>query len=562
VSRVPAAVTTLDRLAPVGRVPVPELLIQLPDGRQVRHVLSTRPQVAGRDPGCDIFIDDPSTSRRHARFSPTSDGYLVEDLGSRNGTLVNDAACTSRLLQADDVVTLGSVIIRFHDERAAGAERLTTVVVAEDEVGVSRATRYATRDQQLQLSRQRLQMIYDLGERLTTLRTLDELLNDAVRICREMLRFERCALGVKRRDRRAVDWPVVHNLRGAGGELTVSGSLLRRAMERGERAVFNGGSAQDLDPTVSIVQHGIRSAMCVPLLHGETVLGVIYGDRLSASVAYTQEDIDFLAAIAHQVSIGLVNAQLLEEQKQIARLHHDLDIARTIQTGLFPAALPARPGLEVAALNEPGNRVSGDYYDVMETPDGCCWMLIADVTGEGIPAALLMANLQAAVRVTIHQHDDPGVLLARWNPLIHVNTDSSKFITCLLIRLDPTGRRLHIASAGHHLPLILPAEADAPLSLPDVGGLPLGVTADAGYESAAVELGTDPCILLAYTDGVVEAMNTAQDCFGAERLVASFRAHRGLRPSGIVRQVRQDVTRFAADAPQSDDITLLAASVG
>ena len=124
------------------------------------------------------------------------------------------------------------------------------------------------------------------------------------------------------------------------------------------------------DPTVSMVQHGIRSAMCVPLMQGKDILGVIYGDRTSTSKVYTDEDIDFFAGIAQQVTIGLINCKLMRDQEQMIRLNHDIDLARRIQKNLFPTDLPNRADLRVAALNEPGARVSGDYYDVIERDDG------------------------------------------------------------------------------------------------------------------------------------------------------------------------------------------------
>src|SRR5262249_44593642 len=157
------------------------------------------------------------------------------------------------------------------------------------------------------------------------------------------------------------DWPIVRNLRGNEGELTISRSLLNRALEHGERAIFTDAGGGTVDPTMSIVQQGIRSAMCVPLLQGAEVLGIIYGDRTSTATAYQDEDIDFFAAIARQISIGLINCRLMDDQRQMARLHRDLDLARSIQGGLFPPSLPNRQGLRVAALNDPGQRVSGDY---------------------------------------------------------------------------------------------------------------------------------------------------------------------------------------------------------
>ncbi len=545
-----------------------ELLITLSDGRTRRHVLGTTPEVIGRDADCDIPIDDPSTSRNHARFLATPRGYLVEDLGSKNGTLVNDLPAESHLLKDGDRVLIGSTLAVFCDSDSRTAP---SVVIAED-TATGHATRYVSRDRRLLLSQQRLEMIYELSERLTTLQNPGQLLEDALSICFDTLNFERGAIGIRRSGQRTLDWPVVRNLGSSEGELTISRTLLSRALEHGERAVFTDDeAAASADPAMSIVRQGIRSAMCVPLLHNDQTLGVIYGDRVSTSASYTQEDSDFLAGIARQISIGIINWRLVEEHHKMVRLERDLDLARTIQTELFPARLPSREGLQVAALNDPGQYVSGDYYDVIETSDGRVWCLVADVTGEGVAAALLMANLQAAVRVTIDRleagplprADDPGELLTQWNRLICSNTDASKFITCILVLIDPQSHTLRFATAGHHPPFIGRGTGTRPEELAAAEStFPLGVVERAEFRTVDVEMGADPFLFLCYTDGVTEAMNAEDTPFGRERLIEVLAAQPDLDPKALVKHVRKSVADFVGGARQSDDITLLAGRVG
>ena len=532
---------------------MPELVITLPDGRTQHHRLSGGPATIGRDLNCEITIDDPSTSRRHARLIPTDRGYFVEDLGSRNGTLVNDEPCTKSNLRHGDRIVIGAVVAMYKDTIAASG---TSVIVSEDGPVTQHRTHYVPREARLALSHRRLEMIYELSERLTTLQNQGDLLENAMSICVETLQFERGAIGIRRQNQRAVDWPVVRNLRGAEGELTISRSLLSRALEHGERASYTEDSAR-ADPTVSMVQHGIRSAMCVPLIHGDEILGVIYGDRTSTSTAYTSEDIDFLAAIARQISIGLINNRLMESQRQMALLEYDLDVARNIQTSLFPAALPNRSGMSFAALNDPGRRVSGDYYDVIERPDGRTWILVADVTGEGVAAALLMANLQAAVRVTIDQTDDPGALLGRWNNLVFKNSARNRFVTCILALVDPDARTIRIGNAGHFDPIVV-AAGEPPRELAVEGGLPLGVGENHEYGSEVVKLPSGPCVVLGYTDGITEANNPEGQMYGRDRLIRTLSERADIDPQAIVKRVRKDVAAFAGAAPQSDDITILA----
>jgi len=545
-----------------------ELFITLGDGRTFHHALGPRPETIGRDATCEIAVDDPSTSRRHARFTPTSRGFTVEDLGSKNGTLVNEQPASGNALRDGDVIQMGAVTVLFRDGAAAPAAGRVTQgmssvsVVLTDDDATRPSTHYTPRDKRLALSQRRLEMICELSERLTTLQSQERLLEDVMSICFETFRFERGAIGVRRRNQRVVDWPVVRNLRGREGELTISRTLFARAFENGERAIYVDDGSNQVDPSVSMVQQGIRSAMCVPLLHGEDVLGVIYGDRISTSRSYSDEDIDFLAAIARQVSIGLVNTQLMDDQRQMERLNRDIDLARSIQKGLFPKVLPDDSGFRVAALNDPGRRVSGDYYDVIHREDGRIWCLIADVTGEGMAAALLMANLQAAVRVTSGESDDPGHLLAVWNRLICRNTDRTRFITCLLSLIDLSQGTIRTASAGHWAPYLLRGGSAPPEEINLDAGLPLGVEEDAAYETATVTPGPHAFSLFSFTDGVVEAMNGEHQTYGRERLVEALSAEREAPPPQLIKTVRKHVAAFVGPAEQSDDITMIAARVG
>ena len=375
------------------------------------------------------------------------------------------------------------------------------------------ATTFIGDSKALVLSQRRLEILYDLTDRLTRLRDRDDLLEDAMDVCCEMLRFERAAIAVKQPKGNLVDWPVVRNLRGQEGELTVSRTILSRALVQDERVIVNESDQSILDPTVSMVRNNIRSAMCVPLLSGDRNLGVIYGDRVTTGTTYAQDDIDFLAGIARLVTTGLINAQLMEEQKLKIQLENEMGMARQIQTGLFPATLPDRDEVKVAALNHPGFHVSGDYYDVVELDDGRVFFLIADVTGEGVAASLLMANLQAAVRITLPHCTSTGELLTQWNDLICANTDASRFITAIVGILDPSTRALDLGVAGHHMPHIVRPNAPC-TNLSAEPEYPLGVIEEVKFESTQIVRNPGPCTLVTYSDGIIEAMSPTVEVYG------------------------------------------------
>jgi len=525
-------------------------------GGSIRTFPLSGPVVLGRDASCDIVLDAPGTSRRHARIRPDGGLFLLEDLGSKNGTLLNGVGCSVARLSDGDEIVLGMVQVVFRDQRRP--PDTGTSVVVSNRAPPTTTTRFSSRGDRLLLPQRRLEMLYELSERLTRLRDRDELLNDVLDVCFETLQFERGAIAVKKPVGRGLDWPAIRNLRGVGGELTISQSVLSRALEHGERAVITDSDQASADPTVSMVQHGIRSALCVPLQDQNRILGVIYGDRLSTGAVYADEDLDFLAGLARQVSVGLINARLMEEQQVKLRLEHEISLARTIQQRLFPSSLPQREDLQVAVLNEPGRHVSGDYYDLIELEDGRVAFVIADVTGEGVAAALLMANLQAAVRVTLPREDDPGSLLEQWNRLIYHNTDASKFVTCLVGIVDPRCRRLHLANAGHPHPFALGEAGGGCDELETDAGLPLGVREDVVYQTEPIELGDGIRTLFCCTDGVVEAMNDDEALFTRERLVEVLQSAERFEAAALIEQVRRRVAAFCGGAAQSDDITMLA----
>ena len=533
-----------------------ELWITTHDGRTDRIALGNGELVIGRDPGCDLCLEDVGVSRRHAVIRPDADGYVVADLGSKNGTQVNGQTLPVARLSDGDVVVCGTRSMVYR--QGATALSSTSVVLA-DRDGTERSTHYASARSEPVLPQQRLQVLYELSDRLTRLREPGELLDDAMNICFDMFRFERGAVAVRPPQGRNVEWPVIRNATGAEGELTISRTIVARALEQGERSVVVDAQTTGIDPTVSMVQHGIRSALCVPLEYQGQILGVIYGDRTSSSACYTDEDMDFLAGLAKQVSIGLVNSRLHDERRLKLQLESEIGLAREIQNQLFPAALPDNDAIHIAALNEPGHHVSGDYYDVIDLGGGRVGLLIADVTGKGVASSLLMANLQAAVRVTLESSRRLDDLLDQWNALIYRNTDAGKFVTCLVLILEPAERTATIGSAGHFLPYLVARDPSRSHELTVERGLPLGIDEVGGYCSRTVELGPDPCTLFAYTDGVVEAMNGNDELFGWDQTRDVLHQGAVLAPQPMLKRVRSAISSFCGPTPQSDDITMLAA---
>lgn len=254
-------------------------------------------------------------------------------------------------------------------------------------------------------------------------------------------------------------------------------------------------------------------------------------------------------------SILLLLLLLMEVGDRVV-MKRDLQIAKEIQAWLLPARPPAVPGLEIAFATRPANTVAGDYYDVFARPGGSSFLLaIADVAGKSVPAAMLMATFQASLKTL---SDTPGPLtelVARINRYACSNSQNGRrFTTAFIAEFDPVTRALTYVNAGHNNPIVL--RKSGALERLDAGGMPLGILEAAPYVSATLTL--DPGDwLIAFTDGVVEAENPAQQQYSEERLIAMARWGVNLAPAMLLQSLFGDIDRFVANAAQHDDITCM-----
>lgn len=512
--------------------------------------------IIGRDAACELCLEDSVTSRRHAQLSRDPQGqFWIQDLQSKNGTLVNDRPVTTCRIEPGDRIIIGGCELKLD-----GVARVASpsIVLSEAHSDTQAATNTWGREQRLQLAQKRLESLYDLNERLTGRFDRDDLLNEVLNICMESLRFERAGIAVWQGDPQPVQWVGIRqSASGGGGEIRLSRSIVDRALHQGERILITDTAQGGFDPTASMVSNNIRSAMCVPMEYHQKVRGVIYGDRVTSTGGYTQEDIDFFAALGRLGAMGLANVQLIEEMQQRKQIEMQLQWAREIQSRLFPAKALATDRLTIAALNDPGQKVSGDYYDYFVRPDGLVAIIIADVAGKGAPAALLMANLQAAVQVMLMEERDLVKAMDRLNKLVCRNVADSKFITGIFGLLDVEARRYSFVNAGH-LGIYLINSAGAVTLVPPVGSLPLGVEENETYKVETVELGKDAVTMFLYTDGAPDAENPTGEHYGEERLKESLAGNGNEPPAELIARVRRLIKQFVRSYPQTDDITLVA----
>lgn len=246
--------------------------------------------------------------------------------------------------------------------------------------------------------------------------------------------------------------------------------------------------------------------------------------------------------------------QLVEQEK----LAHELEIARQIQASLLPKALPVIPGWQVATHWQPARAVGGDFYDFTEYPDGRVGLVIADVSGKGVPAALVMATTRSVFRASAERLVAPGAVLERVNEVLSADMPPKMFVTCLYILLDPASGALEFANAGHNLPCLCSPEGVVELR---ATGMPLGLLPGMAYEQVQARLTSDDALLM-YSDGLVESHNPDREMFGMGRLHACLAANwtGASRDQGgkFIPYLLEELAAFTGPGwEQEDDVTLL-----
>lgn len=278
-------------------------------------------------------------------------------------------------------------------------------------------------------------------------------------------------------------------------------------------------------------------------------LGARANDKLFEPVDYP-----FLIALGNLALMTLQKTWLLEAQIEKERMQEELNIARSIQQKLLPESIPEIAGLHIAARNVPSYEVGGDYFDLIRDPQGTLTMAIADVTGKGVPASLIMANLQSVLHLLHPPHSSLVEATGRINSLMYQNTPADKFISFFWAWFQPKNRELFYVNAGHNPPLLF-RQGSAPVEL-SMGGVLLGAMPTLSpYEQGQIQLQTGDLLLL-YTDGVTEAMNEVEEEYGEERMLACVNRHLDLPPDALLDRLLHDVQSFCKNR-FSDDLTVI-----
>src|SRR5947199_2604332 len=307
---------------------------------------------------------------------------------------------------------------------------------------------------------------------------------------------------------------------------------------------------------------GTASVMAASLSYGKQDLGVLAVANGPMGAPFSQGDFVVFKSIAEQSAFALYNAIIYSMANEKKRLDHDLEIARDIQRILLPAEAPAINGFQISGINVPARQVSGDYFDYIHVDDERLGVAIADVSGKGVPASLIMAICRSVLRAEAARNPSPDDVLRKVNRQLYPDVKEDMFISMayLILNHERNGDGVTLARAGHDAPLLYKRESQTvtPVKSPGmVVGIDSGNVFDRLTADFAVPLERDDCLVL-YTDGVTETLNAEGDEFGVDRMMQSVRASATNGAQAIVKQIIEDVREFTGSIPQNDDITLIA----
>lgn len=554
-------------------------------------VLNHEKMVLGRHPNCEIVLDNAAVSRRHAQFLENHGTYFVEDLQSRNGTIVNGEQIEGRTqLQDTDLVKICNVVLRFHAVMPPAVDPATAAVpgdthqlspdtahvkpvvgqtttslppVSMDDsnaavissMDASSVTHISLKVQPEAKLAAVLAISRDLGAALEVDDVLPRILDSLFQI------FPQADRGVALLHDNDADKLVVKasktRHRHEDDIVEISQTIIQKAVDTGQAFLSaDAGTDQRFDSSESISKFRIRSLMCAPLVGQDgTRLGVIQIDSKTSAPGFIADDLELLIAVACQAAVVVEKAVLYHRAETLRDLERELNFATQIQLGFLPTERPHIAGYEFFHYYEAAQSVGGDFFDYVTLRNGKIAITLGDVAGKGVPAALMMARLYADARYHLLMEQTAGGALTKLNDDVVRGGHGHRFVTYAAAILDPQAHQLTIANAGHLPPLLKKANQTVERMGVDHANLPLGVDGSLEFEEAVFDLAPGDAIVL-YTDGVTEATNAANDLYGMRRLIKCIAdAPPGIGELG--ERLIADVEEFCGGRAQRDDICLL-----
>jgi serine phosphatase RsbU (regulator of sigma subunit) len=509
----------------------------------------------GRGSGNHVQLLDATVSKEHAELAEQAGRWTILDLGSRNGTRVNGRDATTALPVArGDRIEVGHVVLQVDE---AGRPEATRIITSEH-VGSSlrlNVKQLLERPTASEGSAARVfHLIAEAGQLLVLPRPLAETCDAILGFIEKAVRANR--LVVLLRDAQSGELTqVAARYRGgrASEPLALSQSITRAVLAE-NTAVITADAAHDprFLAQHSIIAQAIHSAMAVPLFDNEQVLGILYVDTSDPTATYGQQELELLTLLGNMAAVKITNARLLEAEQTRQRLAQELATATRIQRNLLPQP-PSIPGWSFHARLETCHEVGGDLFDFHVRADGRVVLLVGDVSGKGMGAALLMSSTLSTARVLYDTADGPLELVRKLNAILHRSGDARSFVTVFVGWLDSATGRMRYVNAGHPEPHIARAGKSRTL---EATGIPVGMLPSFAWQEGETTLGPGELFVL-FSDGIPEAQHGGE-FFDDQRVRATVLAAE--REPDVVTaadRIIASIDEFAAGEHRADDVTLV-----
>lgn len=527
----------------------------------------------GRHPECDIIIDVGAVSRQHARIEMVDNGFQLVDLNSRNGTYLNGHLIErSTKLQDGDLIRICDVEYSFHDPVLQGSSELRVggssfgIMMVEDAQDESkqravknkldiRGSTYGT--QLTTTAEARLQAVLDISQSLGRSVRLEEVLPKVLdTLFRIFLQADRAFIVLIENGQLIPKWIKTRH-EDQQESFRISRTVMREVMATKEAIIsLDASSDERFEMAHSISSFRIRSMIVAPLLDSQgEAIGAIQMDTVDSKRQFEKGDLEILASIAVQAGISIENAQLHEVVLEQNRVEQDLQLARQVQQAFLPSKPPQVDGYNFYNHYLPADQVGGDYFDYIPLSGDRLAIIVADVVGHGVAAAMLMAKVSAETRYCLASHEDLAEAISILNQRIS-SLNLRRFVTFLCLRLELKTGKIDIVNAGHMLPIWLRKQTQSVMEPgDDEAGVPLGVTKDYQYENLSITMEpTDELIL--YTDGISEAPDTNGSMYGIDRL-RNFAMNSDGDIGALGESIMNDVYEFTLNTRQADDMCLV-----
>jgi serine phosphatase RsbU (regulator of sigma subunit) len=551
-----------------------QLYIYPKTGEPSSFPLSARRVTIGRASTNDIVLSDQYSSGVHAILAPSEKGYVLIDQGSKNGTFVNGRRVNGELdLTRGDEILIGSTRFYFDRDVQPAVETVegttfthssNTIIHVRDILRKPSATSVPLKTpgggidlQRFQQDQKMSAVIGEVSQALIYHMPLDKLLEHIMDVLIQHLPMDRGVLMLKNEVSAALEPKVVRVQNGAlrSQSIFVSQTIVNTALERNSAILISDIQADEgLRAQASVVQAQIHSAMCVPLWNNQDIIGLIYCDRASLLEQFSEDDLRLLTLLANLAAVKIENARLYEESVKAMQYEREMSLAVQIQKNFLPRDEPDFPPYDISGSARACRHVGGDYYDYIPIDKDRLAIVIADVSGVGVSASLLMASLRGALHERFPADFGLSDLTSKLNDFVYASSDSHCFISFFLAVLDRGVHEIAYVNAGHNPPLLV--EAGGGVQRLGSTGLCLGMFPAQAYEERRLAVAPRDVLCL-YTDGIVESRKGEAEEYGDARLAERVREHSGLTAMEIRDKIFEDVFAFSGCAEAGDDMTLV-----